>query len=378
MNVLMCCDSNVERAGVCLFILQWVRGIREAYHTGTITIYFRKSVLNTELIEEFRNLKADVITGDLPENETSASHRNRKKVRQDIRSILAKEHYDVIHVNSSAAGFSCIVLSEAYKHRVPVRISHSHGRNSVSAIKRMYLAFLKKALKRYATRYAACSLDAGLYMFGSSGINSRKWIFVPNTIDVNRFAFNEQLRDARRKLLGVDDDDLVIGATGQLIPLKNHTFLIDVVNELIKRDIKAKLVIFGEGDQRSLLMEKIKKLDLKNDVFLMGISDEIPQWLSAMDIYAMPSFSEGLPLGAIEAQANGLYCLLSNCVPKDVDLTKDVYHLPIGEHVSEWVDIITGFPRKTNEQRKMGGIEVAKAGFDSSKTSDYVRKLYER
>ncbi len=378
MNILLTCDSNVERAGVCLFILQWVRGIRATYKEAKIIVYFRKKVLDKKLELEFIELGSEVITGELPERETSLSKNNRDKVKRDIDAIMSKYSIDVVHVNSSAVGFSCMVLSVAKKHHVPVRISHSHGRNLGNGIKNIYLIFLKRLLKHLATKYAGCSVDAGVYLFGEKSVKSDKWYFVPNTIDVEKFSFDELAREQYRANLGISEDELVLGSTGQLIKRKNHAFLLDVLAELKKRRIKAKLIVLGEGDQRAFLEKKIVELNLKEDVLLLGESNEIYNWLSSMDIYAMPSLTEGLPIGAVEAQANGLYCILSNGVPPDVDLSEDVYHLKIEkENINEWVDLISNLPMKTNSQRLERALTVATAGFDSKSTPRYIRELYE-
>ncbi len=377
MNILLACDSNVERAGVCLFILQWVRGIRSVYQDGEITIYFRKKVLNSDLAEEFYKLRATIVTGELPENETSASRNNRRKVRQDIRNILQKVHYDVVHVNSSAIGYSCLVLSEAKRAHVPVRISHSHGRNLGNGLKNVYLWFLRIILKSHATKLAGCSIDAGVYLFGKSGVNSDRWMFVPNTIDVEKYSFKVCDREKRRTEIGVSNDVVLIGATGQLIVRKNHIFLIGVIDELKRNNKNAKLIVLGEGNQREYLEHQIEALNLKHDVFLLGESNDIPEWLSAMDIYAMPSLTEGLPIGAVEAQANGLYCLLSDGVPNDVDISSSVIHLPIGDSIDKWVETISNLSIKTTAQRLEGAAIVSDAGFSSTKASDYVKALYE-
>ena len=377
LNIFLACDANVERAGVCLFILQWVRGIRTAYADSKILVYFRKRVLNEELKAEFNSLGAEIITGELPENGTSLSSRNRNKVRMDVRKLFQDNKFDVVHVNSSAVGFSCVILSEAKRANIPVRISHSHGRNLGNGIKNIYLFFLKRWLKTLATKYAGCSVDAGIYLFGNSGVDSNKWMFVPNTINVETFTFSESERINRRSQIGIEDDTLVLGATGQLIVRKNHNYLLDVINELKKRNVNAKLIVLGEGDQRKTLEKRIKDLDLDNYVFLLGESNEIPKWLSSMDFYAMPSLTEGLPIGAVEAQANGLYCLLSDGVPLDVDLSADVYHLPIVGDTDKWADLIMKLPIKSKSQRIEGARTVIDAGFDTHKTPEYVRQLYE-
>ncbi len=359
-----------------MFMLQWINGINKAYKQCRIFAYFRKSILSKEIESKYINAGVAVITGNIPENGSSISLKNRKKVRADIKSILDNNRIDVVHINSSAMGFNSIILFEASKHGIPVRITHSHGKNINNGLKKLYLPLLRLYIKSTATKYAGCSMDAGKYMFGEKGICSVKWNFIPNTIDAKRYSYNEVYREEYRKRLGIGNDTKLIGATGQLISIKNHSFLLDVLSELKRYNEKVKLIVLGEGELRGFLEEKINKLGLVDDVYLLGVSNEIPQWLSAMDYYVMPSLTEGLPLGAIEAQASGLYCLLSQNVPNDVDLSSDVFHISINDGARPWMDLISKLPQKQADQRINGESIVNAAGFDISKTSEYVKKLY--
>ena len=376
MRILLATDANVERSGVCVFLLQWTKGLSLIDERPSVTIYFRKSVLDPSVVDEFIAYGINIVTGNLPENETALKLSNRKKVGNDIRRILSEETYDVVHVNSSSAGFSMSVLKEAKKANVPIRISHSHGKNINNGWKNIYLGLIKTINRKTATRLASCSFSAGKYLFGNRAMMSGKCIIVPNTIDANKYAFDEIKRIEKRREIGVSGETILIGATGMLVPVKNHAFLIDVVRVLKNRNQDIKLVIFGEGEKRSSLEAHIKELSLNEDVILYGVSDDIASWLSAFDYYVMPSFSEGLPLGAIEAQANGLPCLLSDNVPKDVDLSTNVVHLPISEGPECWADMINLQNVLPNKERRKGTEIVKNKGFDQGSIENYIRKLY--
>ena len=164
MNILLATDANVERAGVCLFMLQWIENIRKLDRDINICAYFRKGILDEAVAQQYRDNDVELVLGELPQDQTSTSSSNRDKVRSDICSILEKKKYDVLHVNSSAVGFTSLVLTEGKKARVPVRISHSHGKNINSFIKRVYLWPIKKYNKHLATKYAGCSIAAGEYL----------------------------------------------------------------------------------------------------------------------------------------------------------------------------------------------------------------------
>lgn len=376
MNILLASDANVERAGVCMFMLNWARGIRQIDKDGIIVAYFRKGILNKDIALQYKSLGVKVVYSNLPQNASNVSSKNRKKIRGNVRALLKKYKFDVMHVNSSAAGFASLVLTEGKKAGVPVRISHSHGKNLDNGIKNAYLWFLKYLIKKNSTQYAGCSIDAGRYLFGDKGIKSDKWHFIPNTIDTKRFIFDNVSRIKFRDELGIENDVILMGATGMLTDTKNHVFLLPIVKNLNQNQVKVKLLILGEGEKRQELEHECKRLGIEESVFLPGVSDEIPEWLSAMDFYVMPSLSEGLPIGAVEAQASGLYCLLSDKVPPDVDISKKVFHLPIDGGTKLWEEKICELSKNDESQRTAMNDVVRKAGFDSQSTASYIKSLY--
>ena len=376
MNILLATDANVERSGICMFMLNWVRGVRQIDKEGIIVAYFRKGILHKDIVLQYNNLGVKVVCGNLPQDASNVSSKNRKKIRSDVRGLLKQYDFDVLHVNSSAAGFSSLVLIEGKKAGVPIRISHSHGRNLDNGIKNVYLWYLKYLIKKNSTQYAGCSIDAGRYLFGDKGIKTDKWHFIPNTIDTRKFAFDCSSRGMFRDKLEIENNVILLGATGLLTDRKNHIFLLPLVKNLKQKNIKVKLLILGEGEKRYELEEESKRLGIEDDVYLPGVSDEIPEWLSAMDFYVMPSLTEGLPIGAVEAQANGLYCLLSNKVPPDVDITPNVFHLPMNEGTDAWEKKICELIGADENQRKNGVDLVKRAGFDSQSITLYIRTLY--
>ena len=377
MNILLATDANVERAGVCLFMLQWIRNIRKQDKDAYICAYFRKGILDEEIAKQYRDNGVELILGELPQEQTSTSSSNRKKVRSDIRSILSKKQYNVLHVNSSAVGFTSLVLKEGARSKVPVRISHSHGKNIDSLVKRIYLWPIKKYNMYLATKYAGCSIVAGEYLFGKGIKNNRNWHFIPNAINAERYLYNVASRKEKREKTGISDETILLGAVGMLTKIKNHQFMVEMLRKLKEQKTSAKLVILGEGEEREHLEKQVREYGLKDDVVLYGVTKDVAEWLSAFDIYLMTSLTEGLPISAVEAQANGLPCLLSDCIPGDVDITSDVYHLPIDQGVEPWIECIKKMALKTEDERAAGVQKIINAGFDNSNAFNYIQKLYE-
>lgn len=377
MKVLLVNDGCLELAGVSLFMYQWAKAVLEEYPDSLVTAYFRLSVKNRALKNAFEELGVTVIAGNHPENGTTADKANRDAVKGDIHNIL-RDRYDVVHIHSSVIGFTTLVLGETKNAKVPIRISHAHGSFGESRLKRMAHDVMRNYIRRTATIYAGCSEQAGTYLFGEKGIHSDKWIKVPNAIETQKFRFSAEARNRRRAEIGIGDDELLLGAVGYLEEVKNHIFLIDVVRRLKENGHPAKLVILGAGSLKEKLASGIHSLGLDKDIILYGQSDDVPGWLSAMDCYLMPSLSEGLPLSAVEAQASGLKCILSDRISAEVDILPDVCHLPIDGGSDPWVTEIAGIKTNGDDLRCRAVDKVACAGFDRTVLRSVITGMYQK
>ena len=376
MNILLATNTSLDRGGISMFMLQWIRGIRVVDEHGTITAYFREGIENRDIENLYKSYGVRIYSGNIPTGTSFKNSKANKKVRSDINKILKEEKYDVVHINSRFFGFHVLMLSMAKSAGIPIRISHFHGSLVEPLLDRIVHTFFRIRIRSLATVYAGCSKEKAVYLFGEKGIQSDKWRLIPNTIQTERFKFNEAEREKKRELIGVADDEILLGAVGRVEEEKNHIFLIGVLKKLLRSMPKAKLIILGDGSEREKLQKKSRELGLDGKVILYGPTDDVPGWLSAMDYYLMPSLSEGFPISAVEAQASGLVCVLSDRITREADITADVYHLPIDKGVREWTKAVLRIaPNSATERLKYAEIIKSK-GFDEISTPDYVRQLY--
>ena len=381
VKILLANEGYLERAGVCMYMYQWSHILATCFPGNTVTVYFRLSVKDEELRRAFESDGTRVVIGNRSVEETSADKGNRDAIKKDLRNIL-NEGYDIVHVHSSIIGFTTLVLREAMKAKVPMRIAHAHRSEFENGIVRKLLhKALRCYIRRASTLYAGCSRQAGEYIFGKKGVRSDRWKMITNAIDTGKYTYNKSNREARRRELAVGEDVLLLGSIGYLEEVKNHEFLIGVMAGTKKAGIPAKLVVFGNGSLREYLTEKIRTAKLEDTITLYGVTDDIPGWLSAMDCFVMPSLIEGLPLSAVEAQASGLPCLLSDLITDEVDITPLVCHLPVDKGPRNWVEKIAdiyhaGKDHGVDSERSGAAKRVAEAGFDRSSLKYEVGELY--
>jgi glycosyltransferase involved in cell wall biosynthesis len=133
---------------------------------------------------------------------------------------------------------------------------------------------------------------------------------------------------------------------------KNHTFLLDVFAELVKKDDKATLVLLGDGELMPEMEEKAKSLNIADKVVFVGNVSNANEWYQAFDTFILPSIWEGLPVVGVEAQAADLPSIFSDAITKEIGLSEKASFIPLDAPVDKWVTaILDGFAMTERRDR---------------------------
>jgi len=263
-----------------------------------------------------------------------------------IRLIKIKK-YDIVHAHGNSSTLA-LEMCSAKLAGCKVRIAHSH--NTTCKYKILHI-ILKQLLIATCTDRFACGIDAGKWLY-----NSHYFTVIKNGIDTNKYYFNSINRNLIRDKYGISNNDELIGHIGNFIEVKNHAFLIEIFNRIVKEKVSYKLMLVGDGPLLPKIKKKVIDLNLHDLVIFIGATDEVHKFLSAFDIIIMPSFYEGIPLSLIEGQANGLVCLASDKISKEVDITGNVIFISLND-TNMWI-------KKVNEIRspinRINASEIAK------------------
>jgi Glycosyltransferase len=282
------------------------------------------------------------------------------EMHPEIRGI----HY---HVNNySLSRFRYVI--EAYKRRIRIRIVHSHNSHMVNKIFRNYIHRLvvRLLVKKYSNKFIACSSKAGRWNFGKFDYE-----ILPNGVDTNKFAFDIDMRKRIRKQYHLEDK-LVLGFVGRLDFQKNPEFLLKVFPQVNERCDHAMLVLLGEGEMGANLKKKAEQEKIKNILF-MGRVDNVHEWLQAFDVLLVPSRFEGLGLVLIEAQASGLMCIASECIPRETAISDKITYLSIGDPLN-WADKI--MEANILYDRKKGQEQVIHSGYEIKESAERLMTIY--
>ena len=297
-------------------------------------------------------------------------HRYKKEVREFL-----KEHpeYKIIHSNLEERSY--LPLKVAKKMGVPVRISHSHNRPlgiNPKLIVRYYFRFM---LKFYNTHMFACGEEAGDWLYGKK--NRSNVTIMNNAVDANQYRYNPEVSKEMKKQLGIEGKK-VIGHVGRFFPQKNHGFLIDIFNEIHKKDKDTVLLLVGGGELddalKNQIKEKVRNLGLEDAVEFLGVREDVDRIVQTFDVFLLPSLFEGLPVTMVEAQAAGLPCVISDKVPIQCDLTGNVWVVPLEESPEKWADVV--LDKANNFEKRDTYQQIADAGFDIKSQAKWLEEFY--
>lgn len=276
------------------------------------------------------------------------------KHKRNIEKFFKENHdYKVVHFHGSSKNY--MILKYAKKYGIPVRIAHAHSVTFQTKNKLYKIAgnLLKGKILKYATVYFACADTAGEWLYGKKNVENGKVKIIHNAIEYSRFKPNRKIREKFRKDLNYSNKDLVFGHVGRFDKVKNHTFLIDIFNEIQKQNKNSKLLLIGAGPLEEEIRNKIKKLKIEEKVTFTGFKMNVNEYMQAMDAYIMPSLYEGLPITGVEAQAAGLPCFMSkDVITKEVKISDGLKFISLDASAKEWADEIlsSNLSRRNNEQ----------------------------
>lgn len=281
-----------------------------------------------------------------------------------------KGKFDVIHCNFQSL-INIDLLKYAKKYNIRGRIVHAHNSGygkKPNIFQKILIINNKKKISKYATTYFACSSLAGEWMFGRKKVK-----IINNAIDTKKFLYDKEVRNKVRLEYGLHDEKLII-FVGRLDPQKNPIFLINIFNEIIKKEANWKMFIIGDGVLRADIEKLIIKKKLQDNIRMLGSRNDVNIFLQAGDYFLLPSKFEGLGIVLIEAQAAGLQCFTSDTVvPRDVDITGLVDFISLDEDAVIWANKII----HTKERKRCNQFDAIKnAGYDSDTSVKFIENEY--
>jgi glycosyltransferase involved in cell wall biosynthesis len=252
------------------------------------------------------------------------SYKNPVRYARELKSIVAAHGpYDILHVHgSSFSGLLTLLLAK----RLGIRRTIVHSHNDVRPLLKdsgvlygWYVRAVTGAYRLLSDRGFAASILAAESMFGMRWKRDARWQLLYYGVDCA--PFSRDVDDTLRLRLGIPSNAFVVGHVGRFHEQKNHEFLVEVIAATAKMDSQVHCLLIGDGPLRANVQQTIEERGLaKHFTFVPDTTAISDFMISAMDCFLFPSLYEGLGLVAVEAQAAGLSCILSDRVPQEASV----------------------------------------------------------
>jgi len=222
-----------------------------------------------------------------------------------LSTLIKQENIDIIHAHNATAWFYAVWASML--SRVPL-VYTEHDRSFPTPLR---LKFLHYFFGKYTHAIVAVSEAVKYNLEKYEHIKNIRVIY--NGIDpVLFYPPNPEEKILKKKQLGLDANDFVLGNVGRMDYWKNQRILIEILLELKNVYPQVKLVFVGGGEEEDNLKRLAIEKRVKNDVLFLGKRSDVNEILKAFDLFVFPSLTEGLPLVVIEAMASGLPVIASH------------------------------------------------------------------
>jgi glycosyltransferase involved in cell wall biosynthesis len=281
-----------------------------------------------------------------------------------LYKVLKRERPDIFQTNIDL--FNGPNLFIAWFAGVPVRICHSHnsmqereasgGRNIAIDL---YQGVMRWLCWTFSNRRAGCSEAALDFLFTDKWKTDPRAIVVNNGIDIKNFCTGI---DPKKKLKEVGSDSKYnVLTVGRISPQKNPIFIATIFIELCKKRNDCSLIWAGIGEMEDQVKMLLHENNVLDKVHFLGSRDDVNELMQSCDAFLFPSLFEGLGIVAIEAQAAGLPCLISDTVPSMVDCGGCEFH-SLNESSEQWSyylnDILDGTTKFTIDEKKLNKYSI--------------------
>jgi glycosyltransferase EpsF len=295
------------------------------------------------------------------------------------RFILDKGPFDIVHSHLDWQGGA--IAAAARFAGVKNIIVHSHSsswQKPDTLLYRLLHSFNRFIINAFASEGWACSQEAGEFLFSKRFLESGKFRKIRNAIDLDRYrCLNKDSAILMRRTFGIPEGTLVLGHVGSFSKPKNHRFLIQIASELKNKSMDFRLLFVGDGILRKEVTGLVNSYKLDEQVIFLGLRDDIPECMNMFDAFLFPSLFEGLGIAAVEAQAAGIPCLVSERVPHEIDMG-----LQLVEHLSlsskeQWIAAIANIKKRRCVDRALIDEKIIANGYNIHQSITEITSLYE-
>lgn len=243
---------------------------------------------------------------------------NNLKAIKELRKVIQKEHYDIIHTHTPMGSVVTRLAAKKARRNGTRVIYTAHGFHFFKGAPLLNWC-LFYPVEKYLSKYTdtLILINQEDYQRAKKKFRKCKDIkYVPGVgIDEEKFDFqmSEKEKLELRKSLGLKKDDFVLIYPAELNKNKNQILLIEAMEQLVKKYPNIKLLLPGKDSYHGYYQKIVAEKNLCDHIFFLGFRKDIPELLKISDLAVASSLREGLPVNIMEAMHVGLPVIATNC-----------------------------------------------------------------
>lgn len=294
-----------------------------------------------------------------------------------LDEFAKREGVSLLHAHQYTPFFQAM-LSRGFLGSRPVLLTE-HGRH-VPDLPSRKRSVVNRLLLRRQDRLVGCGGAVRQALIDNEGLPASRVDVIYNGVDLSAFSTpTDGSRVRLRSEFGLADTDFVAVQVARLHELKDHITAVKAIDEARRTSPSIRLLIVGEGDQRTAIEQEIEKRDLQSHVILAGNRTDIADLLAASDAFLMSSISEGIPLTIIEAMAAGLPVISTAVggIPEMIQHDQNGYLADAGDN-SALARSLVRLAQMPSLRQKIGnaGLETARRQFSQTGMLNGYRRVY--
>lgn len=285
------------------------------------------------------------------------------------------QEYSIIHSHMSELGY--FVFREAKARSVKCTVCHAHNaphfrdETLVEKAKDLVRNYFKHKIRKFTDHKFICGAEAGEWLFGKK--SKADFVMMNNAVDTSKFAWSEE-KSAQLKAELKLENKFVVCHVGRFNAQKNHAFLIEIFKQIHLQNPDARLLLVGAGDLESKVRQQVESEGLSDSVRFLGLRDDVNKIMVASDVFLFPSLYEGLPVTLVEAQSSGIKCVISDTIPIDCIITKNVDVVELRLSTQQWAERVLKYA--DGYGRRDTTADIVSAGFDIRENARWLEEFY--
>ena len=364
---LLCLVSCMNTGGAETFLMKLYRKIDRTKYQMDFGVFTEE--------ESFYDKEIKSLGGNI--YHLAPKTKNFFLYKKGLYDLVRSEQYKyVLRITSNAAGFYDLKIAKEAGAKVCIARS-SNSSDGESFKVKLINSISRFLYVKYVDVKVAPSDLAAEYTFGKSATTKGEVYYLNNGLDLDVYCFSEERRIRIRKEFDLQHK-FIVGHVGRFSRQKNHEFLLDIFHALKKKRQNAVLLLVGNGELKKNIEDRAKALGIADSIIFAGIRSDVPDLLSAMDIFVFPSFYEGMPNTVIEAQATGLPCVIADTITREAGVTDCVRFKSLHDSAESWADKTLSLFDKDKADRSFYSDKMKNAGYDiDSCVKQFVKLTFE-